>query len=201
MVKFGKLINKIMKRFISNIPLPFLFLLFLSSCSCKDIYYNLTEEELKLLIYKEGDIVVYKNNQNEIDTLVCNYSRTSYDSETAVGTTCSQTINNQQAGYEIISKQFKMGVGIKKLTKDKTKTSILFSLPHPTIAGGWSLIFIKEPKHAEVVPSLKINGKEYKNVYLFQGEPNTDLNKLYYDPKEGFLKFEMANGEYWEIYK
>jgi hypothetical protein len=189
-----------MFRLFFKIHLPFLFFLFFSSCSCKDKYYNLTEEELKLLVYKEGDVVMFKNNYDEKDTLICDYSRSSYDSETAVGTTCSQTINKQRASSVINSKNFRLGIALKKVNNEIIIT-ISFSIPNIEIPDRWNRILFIETKSGSELSTAVINNKEYKNVLLFEGEPNTDLRKLYYQKENGFLKFEMANGEIWEINK
>jgi hypothetical protein len=191
-----------MLRLFFKIPFPFLFLLFLSSCSCKDDYYNFTEEELNLLVYKVGDVVKFNSNFNDIDTFICTFSDTQgYSSETAVGTTCSKNINSQLAASTIKSNNFKLGLAFGKKNAKDIEIKINFYLPDQIITDRWSLILRKSIKDAKELHSIVINGKEYKNVYVFVGEPNTDLSKIYYQKENGFLKFEMANGEFWEINK
>jgi hypothetical protein len=197
MVNFGKFINNAMKRLLSPIPLPFLFLLFLSSCSCKDIYYNLTEEELKLLVYKEGDVVMFKNNHNVIDTLVCRASGTfGYASEKSEGY-CRYEINKQIASAGIIGNSFSLGINLRKLSKENISHNINFFIEDQ----GFKEVFDKSiAEHLNII-TLEINNEIYLNTYVFEGHPNTEISKIYFQKEYGFLRFEMTNDEFWEIYK
>jgi hypothetical protein len=177
--------------------------LMLNSCTCKQV--NLTENEKQWLDpYEKGDLLVFKSNLGNIDTIVVTKKVNFYTNENCewftIGDTQNQGINIDLKPKKCHNKSYCEGeISIIKSTVEKD-TAPFFRI--------FGLEFSKNTSHLikrEII--LSTNGKVYNSAYLFQEGLNADnygnnyMKSFIWDKKDGLIRYESADGEIFEIAK
>lgn len=182
-----------------------LFLVFLSSCNCTET--NLTKEEREWFsVYDKGQTIIFKSNLGNLDTLLvsekiethnnkdCNYFGIGSMQPNVMFIRIKSKIchNESYCGGEIF------------ISKDKVDEKCF---PSFTLFG-----LNQEGQLSKVVSKLESNGldtikKIYNHVYNFEDGINAKsygsnyLKSFYWDKKEGLVRYDLVNGEIFELFK
>ncbi len=164
-------------------------LILLQACtSDQDTYISFTEDEV--FIFKEGDILVYVNDESEFDSIYVHYRKLEYFilDQTQMG---SQTYGQWQ--IVILS-------GEKSLKNDYSEDSLYCLIDIQTKSMNY--IFLEDTvfKLNSVLSDSRVNiqGVEYENVHTFEFDENLNdslsARKYVFCPKYGIIQYELLDG-------
>lgn len=175
----------------------------LYSCTCRQV--NLTKNEMQWLDpYKKGDLLIFKSNKGNIDTILVSDKEEFYTNEKCqwftVGDTQKQGINIDLKPTICHNESYCEGeISIIKSNVDD-ETAPFFRI--------FGLEFSKSV--AQLIKQkvvLSTTGKVYDSAYLFQDEINADnygnnyMKLFFWDKEDGLIKYESNDGEIFEISK
>ncbi len=179
----------------------FLVFIMLYSCNCRQVDLKDSEKEW-LNPYKRGDILVFKSNRGNVDTLFVTEKNEFFTNEYCewftIGNTQNQGINIDLKSNICHNESYcESEISIIKSNIDK-ETAPFFRI----FGLEFSDVISKLIKQKVV---LSTTGKIYNNSYLFQSEVNANnygnnyLKSFFWDKKDGLIKYESNDGEIFEI--
>lgn len=175
----------------------------LCSCTCRQINLTYSEKEW-LKPYKKGDVLIFKSNKGNLDTITVKNKE--------------EFITNEDCQWFTIGDKQKQGINID-LTANicrndsycEGEISIIKSDIDNETPPFFRIFGLEFSNNADQLIKRKIvlstTGKVYNYAYLFQDGINAEnygnnYMKLYYwDKKDGLIRYEGNDGEIFEIYK
>lgn len=182
-------------------------ILILNSCTCKCIKTYLTKEEKEWFsVYKKGQLIIFKSDLGNLDTIVVNDKYETFGNKDCncygIG-----PIQNNIMGIVLKSKICHNDPycdGGISISKDQVGEK---SFP---IFGVFGLIcdqtFQKKIPRQESI-KLTITDKVYNFVYHIEDNVNANnggnsyLKSFYWDKKEGLIRYDTSEGEIFELLK
>lgn len=164
----------------SYIPFTSVFLMFLCGCSAfEDKYYNIPSGDL--FAYEQGDTIFYTSNNNNIDTFLVSYVKTSFD------------VSDKSYHYQF------QEISLKKIKDSSSEDYNLFN--------GHFLFSVRSKKFIEEIGvsdaksiNYNLNGKTLKKVYEMKSSTVlSDIVKIYYTYKYGIIQYNKSNGESFQL--
>jgi hypothetical protein len=162
------------------------FSTFSNSCST----YKLTESDLEWQPYRKGDLLVFKSNFGEIDTIIVRSIETYKNPDDPLAI----LPNNMQSIF-VNGKQ-----NILEIDAGKKESYIHFTLKlgdkylkYPNIVKSIKELDKEKSKQNKIVA---IEAKEY---YDNLKELDFDLKNIYWSKEYGYIKLEFKNEYYWEL--
>lgn len=187
-----------MKRAFKVLPLAFLTLI---ACSRT---YRIPEKYLELNPYGEKDVLVFKSNRGEYDSLFIVGSG-SYISENDP----LDASSDKEETYYVNSKDDLRDSFVSKIiTLRSTEEEglileINFTSENARFYGPRS--FKVKKLDDLTINEIEINDRKYNDVWLFYGsdleyvDRDNFIEKIYWSKRHGVIRYDKKNGEYWEL--
>ena len=177
-----------------------ILLLLLQSCSC--IQFKLTKAERQWCSYKNNEMLIFKSNKGNIDTLKVSDRYESY--------------SNENCNYVEVSRKQINSLSVNLSLESKTKTALAsnvsitknpdseFSYPELNFFGLTSNL--EHEKFMKEKVRLSTNHKIYDQVYVVRDSVNGQnidsyLAAFYYDQEDGLIRYDAKDGEKFELLK
>lgn len=180
-------------------------LIILASCNCVETHLT-DEERIWFKAYEKGQIIVFKSNLGNIDTLVVTNKTEIFGNKECnwyeIGTIQNNIINIDLKSKICRNEPYCTG-GIS-ISKDKQDEK---SFPSFSFLG---LMYSKIYQTEEpIMKSVKLtsNNKTYPYALYFEDKVNANnfgnnyLKSFYWDKKEGLIRYESHEGEIFELLK
>ena len=198
MVLLGKELTYSMKLICT---LSILFTLAFISCKDKNCYRDLTVQEMRGLVYNDGERIIFKSNTGLIDTAIAkNYSEEKIESSEDCkdyGIRYRRSLNFSTSLHDSIFVDLyyhrpnaRFGLDIEK--PDVKNTTFIY----PTISFYSPFQFNENQKG-----TYTINNKQVNSVYKIDSQmniPESKVNTIYYSYDYGLLRIDLKNGDYLE---
>jgi hypothetical protein len=165
----------------------FLLVLFIS---CKDDYYDFSDDEKKFINYNEGDTFIILNN-NSNDTLFFKITKRedtyNYGGTNLINKTFHQAVNlffeteTNETGHLFYYKEKDRTVCDINISKNATPIFMCFSA-----------------RTDNVIEFIRIKDTMDQNVFYFMENGETKSDSLFYTKEKGILKF--SNSETGEVF-
>jgi len=170
---------------IKNICILLITLVFTQGCK-KTVYNEITDEEMKWLVYDKGEFFVFADSAS-VDTF--------YVTSRGAGYTVDKPYYNEGAAVTFLNYSDTFpgdiygNIGVKKDNDNGCKAA--YNFPHFPLT-----VMLTD---ITPVPTLNINGVDYTNVYVSEADsiyysPTNYLRKIYYTKEDGFLMLENIYG-------
>lgn len=179
----------------------FLLLIVLQSCAC--IKLKLTKDERAWCSYSNDEILIYKSNKGNIDTLKVSDRYESYSNEDCNFIEVSRKqINSLSVNLSLESKTKTVLASNVSITKDYNGET---SFPELSFFGLTSNLNFG--RFVENKVRLSTTRKTYHKVHLIKDGLNARniengyLESFYYDQKDGLIKYVTKYGEQFELLK
>ncbi len=165
-----------------------ILIMFQACTSDHDTYISFTEDEVFKL--KEGDILVYKNDENEFDSVYIHSVKLKYIiiDQTQMG---SQTYYQWQIVKLSGDKMPK-----NNYEQDRLYCGFSFQAEHIGYLNLEDTMFILNSVLSDSI--VNIQGVEYENVHTFEFDENLNdslsARKYVFCPKYGIIQYELLDG-------
>jgi hypothetical protein len=161
----------------------------LSGCK-KPTYYQLTDQEMTWLVYKNNQVSTFFNGTQQISYLVSIRTK-AYIKEGDTHSEFTSAIFEQLAGYFGYSTQIKKGQ--LYLFKGADGFRVTFSWPHFPLKA--------MPLTSQIPTAININGINFLDVYVLDGTGLTDaenyIEKVWYSRSQGVIQLQDITGDFW----
>lgn len=175
---------------MKSIFLLIAFIALLASCK-KETYNQLTDEDMKWMIYENNDMMRFQNNNGVIDTFI---------------------VYNKVKGYVVTGKKYDEYTSCSLYkTTDTLPGNTKGGLKVMRTSDGL-FVSIRFPHHAQetfinhITPVAvdTINGIPYYNIYISQADTlnaswTEPVVQVWYGKDDGFIRFTDLYGNSWEI--
>jgi len=171
-------------------------------------HYELSEEDIKWQPYNGGEILIFKSNSGEIDTLFVEEKIEMYTGEKGpdwfqfddwdyLEVNCtmpsSSNLNNKENYYTFLS-----------LNSSKTGSYISFSFSNNNVRFYSSNYIIKNLIEKPLI-ELENENMTFSDVLVLESD-NKDysyrknfITKIYWSKSKGYVRYELENGSHWDL--
>lgn len=177
----------------------------LTSCHCVETH--LTKEEKEWFsAYEKGQSIIFKSNRGHLDTLIVTEKVETFGNKDCnwfeIGTIQNNMLNINFKSKTCLSEA--NCEGIISISKDKPDEK---EIPFIRLFG---LEFAPKAEHSLLKKkSIKLSMTKtvYKSAYFFEDQINSNsygsnyLKSFYWDKKVGLIRYDLYNGEVFELLK
>ncbi len=160
----------------------------LTGCK-KPTYYQLTDEEMTWLVYKNNQVSTFFNGTQQISYLVSIRTK-AYIKEGDTHSEFTSAIFEQMQDTSAFETNKK---GQLYLFKGAEGFRVTFSWPHFPLKG--------MPLTSQIPTAININGINFLDVYVLDGTGLTDaenyIEKVWYSKSKGVIQLQDISGDFW----
>ncbi|RZK01517.1 MAG: hypothetical protein EOO46_20055 [Flavobacterium sp.] len=179
------------------------FLVFtIYSCNCTQVYLS-DKEKQWVFPYKKGDVIIFKSNRGNFDTLVVVAKETVFtnpDCLLEIGSKQREDISIKLQPNKCHNQYYCEGeIAITKNDyEDNQPFFRIFGLEYSDSSINTKLF---------KTSFTSSNGKKYISAYLFKDGLNADnygsnyLKSFYWDKLDGLIRYESNDGEIFDVYQ
>jgi hypothetical protein len=162
----------------------------ISGCK-KSTYYELTDEDMTWLVYKNYEVDNFYNSQNEKLSYSVILRSKSYHHEGDTYSEYTSALFGLQNDTIVTTQQD--GKGELLIQKYEGILSVTFSWPHFTLKG--------IPLHNRTFTTATIGGVIYEDIMVIDGAPlataSNYVTRIWYSKSTGVVQLEDINNELW----